>query len=203
MNFNNASIYKCGVAHINGDTHSMERYFDKCFEVNLSKVYDPMKIYRNNTIFELEEDNPSFYDIVECLLEAHFSHQHISALVFGHRILFIEEIGELSIEKQQANVTQNTLYMFENEIDMIRDNWTKYVHYEDEAKLKFWRRYIIKRMHRLFHFGYNPYLMYSPQVFDFWLLKEPNIAHYIKELTQIPNSKFDLIQIETHLQKPL
>lgn len=193
-------IYKYRITYFNGTTHNADRYFDKKVHICLLEV-DPGAIAMSNNNFYIDIDNPSFYDLMEYLVDAYLNRKEVSLYDSDRRIMFIAELGNLSEEKKKKNAIENCLFVFKNETEMARHSWGKYGGYTYEEKVVFWRSCLSGRKNRLKSFGYDPYYIFSPQVYAFWKDKETDIDIYLNEV--IPKLGLERGIVERNLEKTL
>jgi hypothetical protein len=198
------SVYEkilCGVGGIFGDCPDLNRYFSKTIRVILPEVTINNSIMRPNDNFYLELDNPNIYEIIDCLVDAYLNNKNITVFVSGTYLRVIHFEEEISEDRKRNNVINSCLFAFKNERDMVKDSWEKYLHYSNEDKSKFWRLILGRRKRMLEYCGCNPYYMFAPEIYQFWLIKEPNIDDYLVEV--IPKLKFDMSRVELGINKRL
>lgn len=190
---------KFKVSHLYAKYH-VELYFPRSVDLNLSFA-DPGQIQMPNNTFYVETIHPDFYEMMECLVDAYLNDKIISVDRSISRIVFIEELGIIPEDKKRKNAIDNCLFIFKNDVEMVNHTWEKYEGYTSEEKTKFWRRCLSKRKHVLRTYNYDPYYIFSPEVYEFWKGKEPDIDVYLKEAVSL--LKFDREIVERNLGKKL
>lgn len=176
----------------------------------LQYLYPPNNNYCERSIYfgfgsrpspvELYSENPAFYEILECLIDACISHKRLGLYLFGEQLQYVEDLTFSSKQKQDQAV-KTCLFVFKNEIDFTTVSWADYPSFGPEKKVKFWKRWLRTRMQRLDFYGYDPYYMFHPDIYDFWCQHEPEMNTYLKEFVRLKG--LDQSKVEENLGRKL
>lgn len=155
-------------------------------------------IYLSNSVsrFRLFLDNPTFYYIIDHVIDVYLKSQKITVKLFGDEIYSIPHL-KFTEEEKKAQAVHASYYVFKNETDMITHSWQAYPNYTDEKKIKFWKRWLSKQMQRLDFYGFDPYYLYHKKLYDFWKYQESNIDFFLNQVVEIRG--FDREKIDINL----
>ena len=169
---------------------SKTNYFGKALEVSFNYEPSSQRLYL---------DNPAYDKIVAFLVDAYITRKRINLISGGSSIVTIDEIPESSDDEKKQQAIKTSLFCFKNDIRRaILTPWEELAGLIPEKKIKRWKVIILHWMHRLEHYGYDPYYLFSPEIVDFWKNYEPNITYFIKEVAKLRD--LDLEKIENNLE---
>ncbi|HAS47426.1 MAG TPA: hypothetical protein DCS93_43515 [Microscillaceae bacterium] len=180
-------VYERYVTAILGMEASLTNYFGKEIHVYL---------FDNPSRFVLFLENPTFYNIINYIVDAYLKSKKVTIKLFVDEIHSIPHL-KFTEEEKKAQAMEASYYVFKNETDMVTHSWQAYPGYTDEKKTKFWKRWLSKQMRRLDFYGFDPYYLYQQKLYDFWKHHEPNLNSFLNQIVEI--RELDRSKIEESL----
>lgn len=184
LDFNICELY---ITAILGVEAPSTNYFGKEVHIYLSDSVSPYRLFL---------DNPTFYHIIDHLMDVYLVSQKVTVRLFGNEIHSIPHL-KFTEEEKKAQAMEASYYVFKNETDMVTHSWQAYPGYTDEKKTKFWKRWLSKQMRRLDFYRFDPYYLYQQKLYDFWKHHEPNLDSFLNQIVEI--RELDRSKIEENL----
>ncbi len=182
---------ECKVDNIIGETIQHDNLiFEKSLKVKCYPTthWQWQIVKANDRPIVLKCLNPYFYEILDNFLDSMLFNKKINVDLQSQYIRFTKEAKNISDEKKYEYWAKNTLCGFRTEkimtFGMLVDSWGKYIFLDETQKIKFWKSYIwdiIKETSIFVDSDVDEHYVFSKELYDFWLSKEPNIDYFIEE----------------------